>query len=329
MLNVLTAFGSQDIQDSLRAELAGSGVNFTQQDYGWQGEIITAAYSGPAADVIMCYTGINGSMSPETFIRSLVSNTTGEILLIDDDPSAELREFCGQFGISRVFANGKVTISALAAELRKISQSGNYTADDMPRQMLRVAEAGFDENQTVTVGVMGVRAGSGATSMARDVVCALSEMGCDSVAAVSADRSGDLSAADLPKKTALVDYGDLMSAISSRDYRCVVTDYGAYAEFRRGVPGRDPGNESRERLSEFLRSDISILVSGGEPWEIENLRTMLRMDAVADTLKNARVFIRPCGSTAARSIRGIGTRTPAVIYTADALNAMLKERFGG
>ena len=63
VLSVLTAFGNQQIQDSLKAELMQRDVTFPEQDYGWQGEIITAAYSVPAVDVVMAYSGINGNLS--------------------------------------------------------------------------------------------------------------------------------------------------------------------------------------------------------------------------------------------------------------------------
>ena len=208
------------------------------------------------------------------------------------------------------------------------AESSEYSGGGEPRQMLRVADPGPGRTATVTIGVMGVRAGSGATSLARDVVNMLFDMGCASVAAVSADRSEDLMAADLPGQTVLLSYSDMSGAVSGGDFACVVTDYGAYAEFLKGVPHRDPCGENRERLSDFLRSDISILVSGGESWETDNLRTMLRMDTVAETLRDVRIFIRPCGRMTARSIRGIATGTPAAVYTEDALTDVLRESLG-
>lgn len=328
MLSVLTAFGNQQIQDNLRAELSRRDVTFPEQDFGWQGEIITAAYTVPAVDVVMVYSGVNGNLSTEAFVRSLVSNTTGEIILIHDDAGEEFVQFCRQFGIERVFENGKVTISVLAEELCKMSTNVKYSTEPAHNPVLRVAETEQLTKLTKTVGVMGVRAGAGATTAVRDLVVAIKEMGFGKLAVVCTDRTGDLSQADLPKDVALFSAGELTSAISSREYEFVVVDYGGYAEFFKGVPKRDAGTESRELLGEYLRSDLCLLVSGGEPWETENLRTLLRMGTVADTFKNARVLVRQ-GSNGTMSLRGLGTKFGAEVYSRETLAGIVKRSFGG
>lgn len=328
MLRVLTAFGNQQIQDSLRAELIQRDVTFPEQDYGWQGEIITAAYSVPEVDVVMVYSGINGNLSTEAFIRSLVSNTTGQIILIDDEVGEEFEQFCRQFGIERVFENGKVTISGLASELCKMSTNVKYPAASPAKPVLRVAETDRMTKLTKTVGVMGVRTGSGTTAAVRDLIVAMVDMGIENIAAVSTDKTGDLQQSDLPKSVAIFSAGELTTAIASREYEFVVVDYGGYAEFFKGVPKRDVGTEARELLGEYLRSDLCLLLSGGEPWEIENLRTLLRMDTVAETFRNVKVMVRhPEGKP--KSLKGLGTKVGAEPYSRDSLMGVIRESFGG
>lgn len=328
MLSVLTAFGNQQIQDSLKAELLQRDVAFPEQDFGWQGEIITAAYTVPSVDVIMVYSGINGNLSTEAFVRSLVSNTTGQIILIDDEASDEFVTFCKQFGIERVFENGKVTISGLANELCKMSSNVNYPITNNAKSVLRVAETDRLLKLTKTVGVMGVRAGSGSTSVVRDVAVRLLDMGLGNVAVVSTDKSGDLQNAELPKDVAVFSAGEMTAAIASREYEFVIVDYGGYAEFYKGVPKRDAGTEARELLGEYLRSDLCLLVSGGEPWQMENLRTLLRMDTVAETFRNVRVLVRESDSKV-KSLRGLGTKTAAEVYNINNLCEVIRESFGG
>ena len=328
VLNVLTAFGNQQIQNSLKAEVMNKEIAFPEQDYGWQGEVITAAYTVPDVDVVMAYSGINGNMETEAFVRSLVSNTTGQIILIDDEASPGFVEYCKQFGIERVFENGKVTISALASELSKMCKNVKYPTTNSAKSVLRVAESDRFTKLTKTVGVMGVRTGSGATAAVRDMVVVIKEMGFESIAVVSMDKTGDLQNADLPEDVAVFSAGDMTTVIASRDYEFVIVDFGGYAEFLKGVPKRDAGAEAREILGEYLRSDLCLLVSGGEPWEIENLRTLLRMDTVADTFRNVKVLVKQVDGKA-RSLRGLGTKTAAEVYSMDSLGRVIKESFGG
>lgn len=328
MLRVLTAFGNQQIQDSLRAELMQRDVVFPDQDYGWQGEIITAAYSVPGVDVVMVYTGINGNLSTEAFVRSLVSNTTGQIILIDDEAGEDFGSFCKQFGIDRVFENGKVTISSLANELCKMSTNVKYPVMSSGKTVLKVAETDRRTRLTKTVGVMGVRTGSGTTATVRDMIVAMNDMGYGEIAVISTDKTGDLLQADLPENVAVCSAKDLTSVIASKQYEYVVVDYGGYADFYKGVPKRDAGTEAREFLGEYLRSNLCLLISGGEPWEIENLRTLFRMDTVAETFKNVKVMIRQVkGKT--KPLKGLESKQNVEMYSIENVAKVIRESFGG
>ena len=292
-MTILSAFGNQSIQDALARETEKDGATFAHSDYEWQGEIIAAAYEHKDTDVIMVYTGISGNMDRYTFVRSLVANATAEIILIDDDNEKEFKEYCASLGITITLKNGKINLGMLADAVKEACkysrQEKELGMDIMCRESKCELQKGIPNKAATidersikrapikarTVGVMGLKAGSGATGIAADICELLLRREKCRIALLENDGREDLKNYAKRREIDLFANETLLRVMISGNYDYAVTDFGAFCEFNKEGIVYDSIAAGKDKITEFMGCDLKLMVCRGEEWDIDKLKTVL------------------------------------------------------